>query len=115
MDTLELTAFLDEHKAEIHGAIKAKIISGMTQRVEWDLPELIRKDVLEFYKDEIAPAVKQHLADNKAALMQVVIKASVDAAEGVAKAMAQVIQHHMADDYKMRKFFGVLFDVPGRY
>lgn len=109
MNAEDLTAFLEENKAEIHGAIKAKIIESMTQRVQWDLPDLIRKDVLQFYADEIQPAVKQHLVDNKEAIMQVVIKASVDAAEAVAKTMATHIQKTMESDYSAKKVWAALF------
>jgi len=110
MDTQQLTKFLDEHKEEINSAIKAKVISRLTEQVTWNLPELIRKDVDEFYADEIRPAVKQYLQDNKSDLMQVVIKACVDASEAVATAMAEHIKKTMSEEYKAKKVFSALFN-----
>lgn len=109
MNTEELTRFLDDHKAEISNAIKAKVIEQLTQHVSWNLPDLIRKDVEKFYTDEIRPAVKEYLDDNKSGLMQVVIKACTDASEAVATSMAEHVKKTMSSDYNAKKVFSALF------
>ncbi len=111
MNTEELTRFLDDHKSEINEAIKQKVITQLTQQVSWNLPDLIRKDVDQFYADEIRPAVKEYLSDNKSALMQVVVKACVDASEAVATSMAEQIKKTMSSAYESKKVFSALFEI----
>jgi hypothetical protein len=112
MNIEELTKFLDDHKAELHEAVKARVLEGITERVKWDLPELIRKDVDQFYRDEIGPAVQKHLQDNKAEIMQVVIGHCVEAANAVASTMAQVIKENLdKNNYRRDEIFKALFGV----
>lgn len=110
MNTEQLTQYLEEHKSEINEAIKAKVITRLTEQVSWNLPELIRKDVDQFYADEIHPAVQQYLVDNKSALMQVVVKACVDASEAVATSMAEHIKKTLSNEYQAKKVFCTLFN-----
>ena len=110
MNTELLTQLLEEQKDEIKEAVKAKAIERLTSQVSWNLPDLIKADVNEFYATEISPLVKQYLADNKAALMQNIIKACVDASDAVAASMAEHIKKTMGDEYKAKKVFSALFN-----
>lgn len=115
MNAEELTAYLEENKDQVKRAVLAKIVDSLTQQVQWDLPRKIQEDFDTFYKEEISPAVRQHMADNKEALMQVVIKSSVDAADSVAIALAERIKKTMSNEYDAKKVFGALFECSSRY
>jgi hypothetical protein len=115
MNVEELTQYLDDNKDSVKRAVLEKIVNSLTQQVQWDLPRKIQEDFDTFYKEEISPAVKQHMADNKEAIMQVVIKASVDAADSVAVAMSETIKKTMSSDTDAKKVFGALFDCSSRY
>jgi hypothetical protein len=90
MNVEELTQYID-NKDAVKRAVLEKVVDSLTQQVQWDLPHTIQEDFDAFYKEEISPAVKQHMADHKEGIMQVVIKASVVAADSVAVAMAERI------------------------
>jgi len=110
MNTKQLTDFLEEHKADIHKAIKDKIISDLTARVGWELPDLLKKEVDAFYATEISPAVRDYLSENKNSILEACIKACVEASEAVAKAMVAQVMKTMSDEYKSREVFKKLFN-----
>lgn len=108
MNTEELTKYLEENKDQVKKAVLEKVIDSLTRQVEWDLPKLLQEDFHAFYETEIRPAVKQQLADNKEAVMQIVIKSCVDAAGSVATSMAEKIKKTMSSDYDAQKVFCAL-------
>ena len=111
MDAAELTKFLEDNKEEFNNALKKKVIDSMTQRLQWDFPDLIQKQVKEFYETELRPEVEACLKDNKGALMAVVTQASVDAAQSIAIAMAEQVKKTMdPSNYRRAEIFKALFD-----
>jgi hypothetical protein len=109
MNVEELTQYLEDNKEAVQKAVLAKVVDSLTRQVEWSLPKKLQEDFDSFYTEEIRPAVKQHLLENKGEVMQVVIKACVDTADSVAKALAARITKTMSEDYYAKKVFEAMF------
>jgi hypothetical protein len=109
MNVDELTQYLEDNKERVKDAVFKNVVDSLTRQVEWSLPKKMQEDFDAFYAEDIRPAVKQHMSDNKEAIMQLVVKSCLEAGESISKAMAERIQKTMASDYDSRKVFESLF------
>lgn len=111
MTTDELKAFLEENKADIESAVKAKLIAGLLENHRWDISAAITKTVEDFVAAEIVPAVKAHLTDQKGPI----IEAAVAAAAQMGEALSMAIATHTAKrltpgGYEFRAVLKALFE-----
>jgi len=112
MDTEQLQKFLEENKAEFESHLRQKVIDSLTQRIAWDLPNLIQAQVVKFYETELAPEVNQYLTDNKQAVMKVVMAAALEASDEVAKSMVERVKETMdKNSYQRNAVFKALFGI----
>ena len=111
MNAEELTAFLEEHKDEFNNTLKNALINSMTERVKWDLPNLIEAHVKSFYETQMKGQIDNHLAEHKPEIMAVVTQACVDSAKAVAIGMAEQIKASMdSKSYYRADIFKALFN-----
>lgn len=111
MTTDELQAFLEENKADIQNAVKAKLIAGLLENHRWEISGAITKVVEDFVTAEIVPAVKAHLADQKGPILQAAIKASAELGDALSKAIAtHTIKRLEPNGYQLRGVLKALFE-----
>ena len=89
----ELKVFLDENSNAIKKAAQDAIIQRVQDNLRWNMPETFSEIVNQFLKDEIAPAVKAALMDEKGAI----IAAMTEAASGIGDALAKAMVKQSAE------------------
>ena len=85
----EMKAFLDENSHAIKAAARDAMIERVKQTLQWQMPGTFSEILNEFLKDEIAPAVKAALMDEKGAIIAAMAKATAEIGDALAKAMAK--------------------------
>lgn len=111
MTTDELKAFLEENKADIQNAVKAKLIAGLVENHRWEISGAITKVVEDFVAAEIVPAVKAHLADQKGPIIEAAIASAAQLGEALSKAIAtHTLKRLTPDSYQFRAVLKALFE-----
>lgn len=87
MTEAELLQFLQENKDDIVKSVKAKAIEAMTDQVRWNLTTTVQETVTEFVKDEVIPAIKAHLQEQKGPIIAAAVKAASEIGDKVAEKM----------------------------
>lgn len=85
----QLREFLSENRSEIAEAVKVKTIAAMTSGMEYQIPAFVREIVSEFFKDEIAPELKKHLAEQKGPIIEASTKAASEIGDKVAELLVK--------------------------
>lgn len=85
----ELKAFLEDNSTAIKKAAQDAIIQRVQDNLRWNMPDTFSQIVNEFLKDEIAPAVKAALMDEKGAIITAMTEAASGIGDQLAKAMTK--------------------------
>jgi hypothetical protein len=107
----ELQTFLDDNKAEIQQAVKAKMIDRLLATHQWEITTQVSTIVNEFVTAEVAPEVRKFLADNKGPIIEAACAGAANIGDALAKALiANTAKNLDADSYKFRAVMKALFD-----
>lgn len=110
MTEADMLKFLEENKADIAADIRKKTVDAMTESIKWQLPDSVRKAVLEFFEAEIIPEIKKSLAAEKGPIITASIKASAEVGDLVAKAIMEKAVESMTG-YRSSEVIKALFGV----
>jgi hypothetical protein len=107
----DLKEFLDQNKADIQQAVKAKMIEGLITQHRWEISGEIAKIVQDFVTAEIVPEVKNYLAENKGPILQAAIAGAAEIGDTLAKAIVERTAKKLkADGYEFRSVLKALFE-----
>jgi len=106
----EMKAFLDENSAAIKAAARDAMVEKVKQTMQWHMPGTFSEILNEFLKDEIAPAVKAALMDEKGAIIAAMAKATTEIGDNLAKAMAKQAAEALVG-YKAQDVFKAVLGV----
>lgn len=104
----ELSAFLEDNKEDILRASKDAILDKITATLSYQLPSFVTDEVTKFMRDEIAPAVADHLQSEKGAIVAAVKKAASEIGDELAKQMVAKAAANMTG-YRSHDVFKSLF------
>ena len=85
MDERELLQFLQDNKEDIIRSVKVKAIDAMTEQVRWGLSQAVQEVVNGFVAEEVIPALKAHLQDNKGPIIAAAIRAASEIGDKVSE------------------------------
>lgn len=109
MDDQFYKEVLEENKDAVKRAVKEAMLESVKQKFGWGLPDALKKTVDEFLKEEILPAIRADLLENKDAI----VAAATDAVRGAPAEIGKALQEHLAknltDSWKLRKVTEALF------
>lgn len=101
---------LEENKEAVKQKVTEAMFASIENKFKWELPEAVSKEVNSFIKEEIAPAVRESLLEDKDAI----IKTATEAVSLIPAEVAKALQEHLAktltDSYKLRGVTKALFD-----
>lgn len=107
----DLKQFLDDNAEAIKAQVKQKMIDGLLAEHRWTISSQIGEIVNEFIKDEIAPAVKEHLASEKGPILEAAIKATNGISELLAQALVEKAAKNLkGDSYNFRNTLKAIFE-----
>ena len=92
----DLNSFLNENREDIMRSVKAKAIERITESMKYTLPSMVGETVTEFFRDEIVPEIKAHLAAEKGPIVAASIKAAAEIGDAVAKKMVETAVESMS-------------------
>lgn len=84
---------LKENAESIKRHVREQIMNGITRQFQWELPEVIKKQVSKFMEEEIAPEIQKQLINDKA----IIVDAATVAVQGIALEVAKGLQKAVAD------------------
>lgn len=106
----DLKEFLEANKAEIQAQVKQRLIDGLLVDHKWTMREQIGDVVSEFMKAEIMPAVREHLASEKGAILEAAIKAASEIGNLLAQQIVtQATKNLTGGRYEFRKVAEAIF------
>ena len=104
----ELDEFLEANRAEIAGAVKAKLIEGLLSQHRWEMSEIVAKTVNEFVTTEVVPEIKAYLEVEKGVIVEAAKEASRQIGELITKQMV-VNAAKNTQGYNFRKLMEGVF------
>lgn len=109
MDEKFYKEILEENKESVKQKVREAMLASVQRQFEWELPNAIKDEVNQFIKEEIAPAIREKLSEDKDAMIQ----AATDMISGIpielGKAMQANISEKLTDSWKLRKITDALF------
>ena len=107
----DLKQFLDENAETIKAQVKQKMIDGLLAEHRWSISSQISEIVNEFVKDEIAPAVKEHLQSEKGEIITAALKSASGIGDMLAKALVERAAKNISGDtYNFRNTLKAIFE-----
>lgn len=107
----DLKEFLEDNKADIQAQVKQRLIDGLLANHSWTMRETISEIVAEFMKTEIVPAVREHLASEKGAIMEAAISSASHIGEMLSKALVEKASKNISgDSYQFRNTLKGIFE-----
>jgi len=100
----ELDDFLEANRAEITGAIKAKLIEGLLTQHRWEMSEIVAKTVNEFVTTEVVPEIKAYLQSEKGPILE----ASKEAARQIGDLITKQMVTNAAKNLQGYNFRSIL-------
>lgn len=104
-----LTA-LNENRENIKAHVKQTILDGITRQFQWELPEVIKKEVTAFMAEEIAPEIRKQLVADK----DMIVDAATVAIQGIAIEIGKQLQEKaaksLANSWDLKKITEALFN-----
>ena len=96
MDENDLKKYLDENQDRIKEAAVTAIMEKIKEDLRWGLPDECQVVVNTFMTEEIAPAIKDALANQKGEIVNSVIKAASQISDEIAKKMVEQAAENMS-------------------
>ncbi len=99
---------LEQNKDAVKQKVVEAMMQGIQQKLSWELPETIKKEVDAFITAEVLPAVKAELMKNK----DVFVNSATTFVNGipaeVGKAMQQQVAKNLTTSWNLRKLAELL-------
>lgn len=100
---------LEENKEAVKQKVKEAMLDAVTRKFSWEVPEQINSIVSEFITEEIAPALRDELMENKNAI----VESATTIVSGIPAELGKALQEHLAknftDSWKLRKVTEAMF------
>lgn len=111
MTEAELKEFLNDNAEEIRATVKKRVIERLLAEHNWDITQTISKAVKEFVDAEIVPAVRDHLADQKGAIVAAAVGALATISDDLAKNLAADAAKNAADEWRRKNIVKAIFSL----
>lgn len=89
MNEKELASFIEENSDRIKEAAVEACIEKVKDSIKWGLPASVQDVVATFMKEEVAPAVKEALVDEKGAIIAAAVKGASEIGDALSKTMVE--------------------------
>lgn len=107
----DLKQFLEDNADAIKAQVKQKMIDGLLAEHRWSMSSQISEIVNEFVRDEIAPAVKEHLQSEKGPIIEAAIKSASGIGDLLAKSLIERAAKNLnGDSYSFRQTLKAVFE-----
>lgn len=100
---------LEENKDAVRQKVKEAMLESVAKEFQWELPKVVREAVNEFVQEEIVPAVRAELLENKDAMVQAATDMIAGVPAEIGKAMQEQLAKTLTDSWKLRKVTEALF------
>ena len=109
MDDKFYKEILEENKAAVKNKVKEAMLEGISSHLAWQVPDKIGEIVSKFIKDEISPAIRAELLENK----DEIVSAATDIIRGIPAELGKALQSHLAerltDRWKFKEITKAMF------
>lgn len=106
----DLNRLLVDSQDQIVASVKEKLIERLSSNYEWQLTDLINKEVKEFFAAEVAPIIKQNLSDTKGEILSAAMTGASQIAVKLGEALTASVAENLSNDWKAKQIFKALFD-----
>ncbi|NCC53535.1 MAG: hypothetical protein EOM20_20310 [Spartobacteria bacterium] len=100
---------LEENRENIKAHVRQVILDGITRQFQWELPDVIKKEVAAFMAEEIAPEIRKQLIEDKEAIVDAAAQAVQGIAVEVGKSLQKTASESLTSSYKSRDIVKALF------
>lgn len=100
----DLKQFLIDNKESIATEVRNRLTAQLIESHRWSITEGIVEAVNVFVKEEIVPAVREHLQSEKSAILE----AAISTAQQVGQRMAEQMTENAAKNIKSYRFNEVM-------
>jgi superoxide dismutase len=97
-----------------HDEIKNSVVQNAIREIEgpvkWTVADAIKRDVAEWYREEVSEDVRLALQSNKEMIVQMAVSFAESTAQQMAEAMAKRLADNLSKSWGADKIFKAMFD-----
>lgn len=109
IDSQFLIQSLADNREAIKAHVKKVILDGISKQFQWELPQVVTKEVSKFMEEEIVPEIRKQLIADKDLIVEAATKAVQGIAIEVGTSLQKLAAEQLSNSYKVREIGKALF------